>query len=207
MLGDLLMEDEQGLTAAGAAAVDGGASADVRASVALMGEVLSAGSGSHYHPYQHQRRGGSGEEACSSCSEASGSASHQQPDGAWSDQRQLLGVKGPGDSLGLPSLLHSPSRDHKWRAFCRARGPVTVFTARVRDLQQLAAEHPEFEPAVQEIATQQATDMAVAEALRRLRLYNNGGGGGGAAAGGKQQRGNAIGIAATAGPAAAAAAW
>ncbi|GBF96243.1 calcium calmodulin-dependent kinase [Raphidocelis subcapitata] len=103
---------------------------------------------------------------------------------AWNDAAATLAVKGPGDSLGLPSLLQSEAEggEHRWRAFCRARGEVTVFAARAADLRALAARDPEIEPAVAQISTQQETDMAVAEALRRLRLYGGGcsGGGGGA---------------------------
>ncbi|KAI8475025.1 MAG: kinase-like domain-containing protein [Monoraphidium minutum] len=146
-VGDLL-EADQGL----ASRIEGGGSPRGRASVALIGEVLTAGGG--------RPRGGA-------------------PGGArLEDGRQTLGLKGPGDSLGLPSLLQSRSKEHRWRAFCRARGAVTVFAARVCDLQALVAQHPEMEPAVQQIATQQETDMAVAEAMRRLRIFQGGGGGG-----------------------------
>jgi len=85
----------------------------------------------------------------------------------------MLATKGPGDSLGLPFLMRSGGQDPRWRVFCRARGEVTVFTARAKDLQQLATQHPEIEPTVQAIATQQETDMAVADALRRLRLCSS----------------------------------
>jgi hypothetical protein len=34
-------------------------------------------------------------------------------------------------------------------------------------------QHPDVAPAVQQIATQQETDMAVAEAMRRLKIFNS----------------------------------
>jgi hypothetical protein len=75
-----------------------------------------------------------------------------------------------------------------------------VFAARLSDLQQLAARHPEIEPAVAQIATQQETDMAVAEAMRRLRIFGGGGGGGGG--GGSSCSGGGGAVAAAPAPAA-----
>lgn len=161
-------------------------SPDTRASVALIGEVITAGH-RHSHPLpapleaqgapqqQWRPQGASGEQ--------------QQQQAVWDGERQVLAVKGPGDSLGLPSLLEARDHEeHRWRVFCRARGAVTAFAARVRDLQLLVVHHPEMEPAVQQIAMQQETDMAVAEAMRRLRIHSfsgccSTGGGGGAGAG------------------------
>jgi hypothetical protein len=101
-----------------------------------------------------------------------------------SDGVKLLSVKGPGDSLGVPQL---PSKqagasrcssigsvaERRWKVSVVARGRTTVFTARLEDLAKLVEAHPEMEGAVQQIVTQQETDMMVAEAMRQLRLYNN----------------------------------
>jgi CRP-like cAMP-binding protein len=165
-----LLDGGSGLVPAGRV-LDGAASAGAAASVALLGEVLTAGA--------CRGAGGGGGAAPPLAAAAEGAG------GAWGDDddaRRRLAVKGPGDSLGLPSLLEGCGSEHKWRVFCRARDDVTVFAARVADLQQLAARHPEIETAVQQIATQQETDMAVAEAMRRLRIFNGCGAGPGSAA-------------------------
>lgn len=102
-----------------------------------------------------------------------------QPEGV-----QLLAVKGPGDSLGVPLLpcssqnssrrsSSSGSCDRRWKVSVLARGRTTVFTARLEELAKLVQAHPEMESAVKQIVTQQETDMMVAEAMRQLRLYND----------------------------------
>jgi hypothetical protein len=110
----------------------------------------------------------------------------------WADSRdmlppdgvKLLAVKGPGDSLGvplLPTTQAAASRrssgggaaERRWKVSVVARGRTTVFTARLEDLARLVEAHPEMEGAVQQIVTQQETDMMVAEAMRQLRLYND----------------------------------
>ncbi|KAI8474877.1 MAG: hypothetical protein J3K34DRAFT_465249 [Monoraphidium minutum] len=99
---------------------------------------------------------------------------------------------------------------------------VTAFTARVSDLQRLVTQHPEAAPAVRQIATQQETDMAVAEAMRRLKIFSamapprgpgsgesggsGSGGAGGCGGGGGGGGGDASSAARLAAPAAAAAA-
>lgn len=93
-------------------------------------------------------------------------------------QQRLLAVKGPGDSLGLPSKvtanLKEPSRgDFQWQVAVRARGAVTLFMAKASDLAKLVEAHPEMEQAVKQIVTQQETDMMVAEAMRQLQLFND----------------------------------
>ena len=155
----------------GAAGSNGGAAAEPAASeVALLGEVIAAGAAHHHHAALP--RPGSAPGAVGGLAGAGA--------GDWDDERRTLAVKGPGDSLGLPSLMDArggadAAAGRRWRVFCRARGAVTVFTARARDLIALAASDPEAEPAVQQLATQQETDMAVAEAMRRLRLAAAGG--------------------------------
>lgn len=102
------------------------------------------------------------------------------PDGV-----KLLAVKGPGDSLGVPLLPSTQAQgasrrsnsgstaERRWKVSVVARGCTTVFTARLEDLAKLVEAHPEMEGAVQQIVTQQETDMMVAEAMRQLRLYND----------------------------------
>jgi hypothetical protein len=123
------------------------------------------------------------------------------------DGARLVGVKGPGESLGLPqlppaaaaaaaaaaatppstgsaSLCSSSSSNtagaaapageaRSWKVYVRARGPALVFVARAADLARLVEVHPEMHAAVQQMVTQQETDMMVAEAMRQLRLYND----------------------------------
>eukprot|EP00775_Hariotina_reticulata_P008788 gene8788-8966_t len=91
---------------------------------------------------------------------------------------RVLGVKGPGDSLGVP-LSHDGSTggwegegDRRWRVSVRARGQATLFKARLDDLEKLVAAHPEMQTAVAQMGHQQETDMMVAEAMSQLRLYN-----------------------------------
>jgi hypothetical protein len=110
---------------------------------------------------------------------------------------KLLGLKGPGDSLGVPQLpptttqpssaaaaagstatvalaaAAAAAQPHVWKVYVRARGPATVFVARLADLARLVEAHPEMAAAVQQMVTQQETDMMVAEAMRQLRLYND----------------------------------
>lgn len=131
-------------------------------------------------------------ETSSSC--ASGSFSRRTPPEA----RRLLAIKGAGESLGLPCLSTRPSlggnpsasalsagcggvpaaewgarlQSLRWACYARARGAVTVFTARASDLQKLVDAHPEMERAVKQIVIQQETDLMVAEAMRQLRLVS-----------------------------------
>lgn len=84
----------------------------------------------------------------------------------------VLAVKGPGESLGLTSLSQKPVQQPVWMASVRARGEVLAFKARVEDIRQLVLQHPEVEPAVNQIVVQQETDMMVAEAMRQLRIFN-----------------------------------
>ena len=98
---------------------------------------------------------------------------------------QLLAVKGPGDSLGVPLLPPRSQRnssggsgsgsgcERRWKVCVVARGRTTVFTARLEELGRLVEAHPEMEGAVQQIVHQQETDMMVAEAMRMLRLRFN----------------------------------
>ena len=93
-------------------------------------------------------------------------------------QQRLLAVKGPGDSLGLPSKVTANLKefsrgDFQWQVAVRARGAVTLFMAKVSDLAKLVEAHPEMEQAVKQIVTQQETDMMVAEAMRQLQLFND----------------------------------
>ncbi len=104
------------------------------------------------------------------------------------DRLKVLAIKTAGEGLGLPSLSApgaAPARRpaavsgprsslerHRWKAYARARGAVTVFRARLGDLLKLVEAHPEMEPAVKQIVTQQETDLMVAEAMRELRLFN-----------------------------------
>jgi hypothetical protein len=112
---------------------------------------------------------------------------------------RLLATKGPGESIGLPCLSRRSAPDGaaaggaapsalagsamsadacaqlaalRWACYARARGEVTVFTARAADLLRLVDSYPEMEPAVQQIVTQQETDLMVAEAMRQLRLLD-----------------------------------
>jgi CRP-like cAMP-binding protein len=88
--------------------------------------------------------------------------------------RRLLAVRGPGHSFGLPSLAPGmEQRQHVWRASVRARGPVTVFVAKVSELRRLVEQRPELAECVRQMVMQQETDMMVAEAMRQLRLYND----------------------------------
>jgi DNA transposition AAA+ family ATPase len=64
-------------------------------------------------------------------------------------------------------------QQHVWRASVRARGPVTVFVARVSELRRLVELRPELEASVRQMVMQQETDMMVAEAMRQLRLAND----------------------------------
>lgn len=102
-------------------------------------------------------------------------------------QPALLGVKGAGDSLGVPLLRQGSTglvpltgrgsgpggvRERRWKVSVRARGNVTLFRAKLEDLSRLVECHPEMASAVNQIATQQETDLMVAEAMRQLQLYN-----------------------------------
>ncbi len=89
-------------------------------------------------------------------------------------QRRLLAVRGPGHSFGLPGLRPgAEQQQHVWRASVRARGPVTVFVARLSELRRLVEQRPELEASVRQMVMQQETDMMVAEAMRQLRLAND----------------------------------
>ena len=135
-------------------------------------------------------------------SAAAAVAGARAPAGA---EERLLAVKGPGDSLGPPCLPPAGAKDAKaaapaaaapaaaprWRVRCVARGRVRAFAAAASELRALAAADPAAAPAVRAIAAQQATDLEVASAMRRLRLLGcrgssdcgaGGGGGGGGAA-------------------------
>mmetsp|Transcript_35580 Transcript_35580/g.79024 ORF Transcript_35580/g.79024 Transcript_35580/m.79024 type:complete len:994 (+) Transcript_35580:258-3239(+) len=86
----------------------------------------------------------------------------------------VVGVKGPGDSLGLASLSPKKPEDPvpTWRANVRARGEVGCFMAEVDTIHDVLQRHPELESAMRNIAVQQETDFKVAEALRQLRLHH-----------------------------------
>lgn len=101
------------------------------------------------------------------------SSSHAANGGSSECAPKVLAVKGPGDSLGVPLVPGSRAPDRQWKVSVRARGDVTVFSARLEDLERLVEAHPEMESAVKQIVTQQETDMMVAEAMRQLRLYND----------------------------------
>ncbi|GFR39852.1 hypothetical protein Agub_g349 [Astrephomene gubernaculifera] len=94
----------------------------------------------------------------------------------------IVASKGPGDSLGFAGMAPGgpePGRQPVWSANVRARTQVTAFAARIESLHKLARAHPQVEPLLQQIAVQQETDLAVAEAMRSLRLVGGGIGGGG----------------------------
>lgn len=100
---------------------------------------------------------------------------HQQQQPSMTQEgKKLLAVRGPGHSFGLcslqPGMAHT---QHVWRASVRARGPVTVFVAKVSELRALVQRRPELEGCVRQMVMQQETDMMVAEAMRQLRLYND----------------------------------
>lgn len=101
----------------------------------------------------------------------------------------IVAVKGPGDSLGFAGMLPNSgkvaataaacggggaaagaARQPVWSASVRARTQVTAFVASIDSLHKLARTHPQVEPLLQQIAVQQETDLAVAEAMRSLRL-------------------------------------
>eukprot|EP00882_Tetradesmus_deserticola_P008723 GHRQ01009199.1.p1 GENE.GHRQ01009199.1~~GHRQ01009199.1.p1 ORF type:complete len:243 (+),score=92.16 GHRQ01009199.1:827-1555(+) len=90
---------------------------------------------------------------------------------------KVLAVKGPGDSLGVPLVPGSSSggraHERRWKVSVRARSDVKLFRARLDDLARLVETHPEMESAVKQMATQQETDMMVAEAMRQLQLYGD----------------------------------
>eukprot|EP00798_Chlamydomonas_sp_ICE-L_P006734 gene6732-3404_t len=71
----------------------------------------------------------------------------------------VLATKGPGDSLGLTSLI--PPKD----------GACPTWQANARTAtERLVSLYPELESAMKSIVVQQETDLKVAEALRELRL-------------------------------------
>ncbi|GLI69971.1 hypothetical protein VaNZ11_014623 [Volvox africanus] len=102
----------------------------------------------------------------------------------------IVALKGPGDSLGFAGMLPGGSssgggaaaspwtpgvggaatRQPVWSANVRARTQVTAFVASIESLHKLARAHPQVEPLLQQMAVQQETDLAVAEAMRSLRL-------------------------------------
>ncbi|GIL95525.1 hypothetical protein Vretimale_1523 [Volvox reticuliferus] len=105
----------------------------------------------------------------------------------------IVAVKGPGDSLGFAGMLPGGScsggggsgasappwtaggggaapRQPVWSANVRARTQVTAFVASIESLHKLARAHPQVEQLLQQISVQQETDLAVAEAMRSLRL-------------------------------------
>ncbi|EFJ43467.1 hypothetical protein VOLCADRAFT_96321 [Volvox carteri f. nagariensis] len=76
----------------------------------------------------------------------------------------------------------SCARQPVWSANVCARTQVTAFVASIESLHKLARAHPQVEPLLQQMAVQQETDLAVAEAMRALRLVGGAAAHGAAAA-------------------------
>ncbi|KAG2495613.1 hypothetical protein HYH03_006213 [Edaphochlamys debaryana] len=110
--------------------------------------------------------------------EASGSSIGLYSRNATQTGHLIVAIKGPGDSLGFAGMLPNSAGGGSggqpvWSASVRARTQVTAFAASIGSLHSLAKSHPQVEPLLQQMVVQQETDLAVAEAMRALRLVGS----------------------------------